>query len=81
MLTTLLKRAQSFSHTLKSSLNKYKPLSLFTTSLTNLQTLQPQSYNLQIHKSEKPAELIRKPDALLINQWWSQTRNDHFNWK
>ena len=78
MLTTFLKRAQSFSHPFKSCLNKYKSLSLFTTSLTNLQTVQPQSYNLQIHKSEMPAELMRKPDTLLINQWWSQTRNNNY---
>jgi len=29
---------------------------------------------LSVTKSNTPAVLERKPDTLLVNQWWSQTR-------
>ena len=37
------------------------------------------SYSLALTKSTTPATIERKPNALLIQQWWSQSRKQTLN--
>ena len=65
---SLVTRAFKFS-LVRNPLLNWKSLTGFASLATSL----------IIHKSDTPAILERKPDALLVKQWWSQTRTSFNN--